>query len=84
MNYLLGQLKIPKDFTFKQVVSIIDLIEKDYKVKVGIAGIKDLGSTFYKLKLYSNEQSRKLDNRISEKVDFVVDHDLKLFKRVIK
>ena len=46
-----------------------------------IGRFKEVGSIFYKLKLHSNEYSRKLKNLRSEKVDLVADNDLKLFKR---
>lgn len=80
MNYILGKIKIPKDLTVAEIKTIIEKLEKLYNVKVGIAHIKDLNPTFYELKMKSNQYPRKLKYYLSERIDFVIDNQLEIYK----
>jgi len=75
MNYLLGTAKIPRDFTVQQLKSAIKLLERTYLVKIGIAQIRELESTFFELKLKSN---RPIWRR--ERIDVMIDANMKLYK----
>jgi hypothetical protein len=80
MNYLLGWVKIPQSFTVEELIKGLSLIEQEYDVEVGIAEFTKIGSVFYRLKLKSKSQSRKVENWRSERVHLVIDNELKLFK----
>ena len=80
MAYLFGILKVPKSFSVKQLASAIKLIENDYMVKIEIAEIKELDSTFYKLKLKSDYRPQKINTLQGLRAILTVDNDLNLYK----